>query len=693
MRAGRILALDAGHLYGWAALPGAATPPVVEVLVDGAAAAHAPADLPAGALAPLAPDRVPGDGAWAFAIALPADLLKTAHRIEARLANTAHWLGGALTIDLAPPLRWTHGVLGHVASDGGPRLTGWALDPRQPLRSLPLRVHVDGSSRLQVIADRHEPWLAKRGIGSGFHGFEIDLPPELLDGAPHRVVIEAETGDGEPMPVPGSPVEIRHLPACLADLVPDGPARAIAAWYDFRFARSLPAPVRAEMARTRPRVAPPERTRLRIAATTPGRADVAAQTLPPHPDPGSADIVVRLHPALRLAPDAFAALARAFEDPRAILVAADHLIEDAPRVQEHERIDPLRWWATGLPAVLAWRRSAPGAGKAPARFALERPDACRHLSMALGTVETAAAGEPPEAAPPACLRRAPCGDGPARLSPAAMHPGRVSIVIPSRDRADLLAACLDSIADPVQPHEILVVDNGSIEEDTLALHDRLRQEARARILPWDRPFNFADLCNAGAEAARGEILLFLNNDVVFPEPGWIAPLVSWLTLPGVGAVGNKLVWPNGIVQHAGVRVGPQGLADHIGTTWWRDEPGPDDLNRIPRFVDAVTAACLAMPAALFRELGGFDGYRFPVAFNDVDLCLRVQQAGHRIVWTPEPWAHHLESASRGDDDLPHKRARMAREAGFLRERVAAWQAGGGDTGGRAADDRPRRAAG
>jgi GT2 family glycosyltransferase len=139
-------------------------------------------------------------------------------------------------------------------------------------------------------------------------------------------------------------------------------------------------------------------------------------------------------------------------------------------------------------------------------------------------------------------------------------------------------------------------------------------------------------------------------------------------------VGCKLVWPNDIVQHAGVRIGPEGLADHIGTTWWRDEPGPDNLNHTPRFVDAVTAACLATPAELFRKLGGFDGHRFPVAFNDVDLCIRVQEAGHRIVWTPEPWARHLESASRGDDDLPHKRARMEREAGFLRARVAAWQA-------------------
>jgi GT2 family glycosyltransferase len=265
-------------------------------------------------------------------------------------------------------------------------------------------------------------------------------------------------------------------------------------------------------------------------------------------------------------------------------------------------------------------------------------------------------------------------EGPARIAPAARAPGLVSIVVPTRDRADLLGACIDSIVDDAQPHEIVIVDNGSVEAETRALYAGLRADPRVRLLSWDKPFNFADLCNAGAEAASGETLVFLNNDVVFPEAGWIGPLVAWLGIPGIGAVGTKLVWPNGIVQHGGVRIGPQGLADHVGTTWWRDEPGPNDLNRIARVVDGVTAACLAMPHGLFREIGGFDGHRFPVAFNDVELCIRVQEAGRRIVWTPEPWAWHLESASRGDDDLPHKRARMEREAGFLRGRVAEWQA-------------------
>ncbi|RDC72829.1 glycosyltransferase family 2 protein [Rhodovulum sp. 12E13] len=673
--AGEILALDTGYLYGWATLPGSTAPPVIEVLVDGLSAAVAPADLDAAALAPLRSCNGLPAGAFAFAIPLPADLVKCARRIEARLANTALWLDGALTVGLAPALRWTHGLLGHVASDGGARITGWALDPRRPHEPLALSVHVDGLRMATVTADRHDPWLAKRGIGSGFHGFEIDLPTRLLDGTPHLVMLEAEVDGGPPLPVPGSPVEICHLPARLADLVPEGPARAIADWYDLRFARELPEAVAAELACVRPPVAPPAEGALRIAATTPGRGDVARQTFSAEADPAEADILVRLHPDLRLTDDAFAALAQAFAAPETCLVTADHLRGEPPVVHDGGGTDPLRWWAQGLPPLLAWRHTARGAAADPARFALERPAACTHLSLALGTLAPGVGPEPAETPPPPCLVRRPCaGAEPPRLAPAAGAGGLVSIVIPTRDKADLLAACVDSIVDDVQSHEIVIVDNGSVERATEALYDRLRADPRVRILPWDKPFNFADLCNAGAKAARGETLLFLNNDVVFPEPGWIGPLAAWLTVPGIGAVGTKLVWPNEIVQHGGVRIGPQGLADHIGTTWWRDEAGPDDLNRIPRLVDAVTAACLAIPARLFHEIGGFDGHRFAVAFNDVELCIRVQEAGRRIVWTPEPWAWHHESASRGDDDLPHKRARMEREARFLRARVAEWQA-------------------
>ncbi len=674
-RAGEILALDAGHLYGWAALPGGATPPIVEIVIDGAAVATAPADLDPCNLAPLHAAEPPPATAFGFAIPLPSELLATAHRIEARLANTAHWLGGALSVELAPPLRWTHGLLGHVMSDGGPRLTGWALDPRRPLLALTLSVHIDGEFHAFVMADRHEPWLSKRGIGSGFHAFEIDLPTRLLDGAGHLVTVEAlqDDGAGPALPVPGSPVELCQLPARLADMVPPGPARAIADAYDRRFARCMPNAVEADLARARPPVSPPPGAPRRISAMQADRADVQAQSVPAHPDPDTADILVQLHPEIRLAPDAFAALARAFEGPPR-LVTADHLVESPPALDRASGADPLRWWATGLPPILAWRRDAPEAGLDPVRFALEHPSLTAHLPLALGSFVAPVPPRPCPAAPPPCLVSMPRPGAPDRLFPSAARGGLVSIVIPSRDRADLLSACIDGVVDPAQPHEIIIVDNGSIETETLALYDRLGRDPRVRILPWDKPFNFPDLCNAGAGAARGETIVFLNNDVVFPEPGWIGPLVSWLTVPGVGAVGTKLVWPNDIVQHAGVRVGVQGLADHIGTTWWRDEPGPDDLNRIPRFVDAVTAACLAMPTDLFHRLGGFDGHRFPVAFNDVDLCLRLQEAGQRILWTPEPWAYHLESASRGDDDTPQKRARMDREARFLRERVAAWTA-------------------
>ena len=776
---GAILALDAGHLYGWVRPTHGSSPPTLDILADGVPVAHAAADLSPRALGSLTGGAALPDHAWGFAVPLPADILKTAHLIEARIANTALWLSGPCTLDLAPALRWTGGLLGHIAFDGAARLTGWALDPSRPNAALALDLFIDGRFEGRLIADRHEPWLAKRGIGSGFHGFLIDLPAPILDGAPHQIALETAPSGAE-MPhieeaptatalsVPGSPLEIRAWPSALSDRLPPGPTRRIAAWYEERLGRTLPAAVAGELAGHRPAVPPPGRARIRATAATPtsaqdrptptiapahaapNRLDIAAQSYPAHLGPDPAEIVVHLHPDLRLTPDAFAALARAFRDPACHLAVADWIVEEPACLTSAAPVDPLRWWARGLPPILAWRRSisslrgTPGLAAAPlsenpAAFALAFPEACRAIPIPLGRMPASAALQAAPPPNPAMLTRAPwpeteplaaaesgsgqprptipqarpfdagpgtdptrsapdarraAPDGPIgalsgstpgertaltrpalrKLRPAKRRGGRVSIVIPTRDRADLLSRCLESIVDTDQPHEIVIVDNGSVEPATQALYDTVRAERRARILHDDAPFNFSDLCNAGAAAAEGDTLLFLNNDVVFPQPGWIGQLVSWLTLPSVGAVGCKLVWPNEVVQHGGVRIGPHGLAEHIGTTWWRDEPGPDWANAIPRFADAVTAACLAVPRALFDGIGGFDGHRYAVAFNDVDLCLRIQAAGRRIVWTPEPWAYHLESASRGDDDLPHKRARMAREEGHLREAVAAWRA-------------------
>ncbi|HEX8416827.1 MAG TPA: glycosyltransferase family 2 protein, partial [Methylobacterium sp.] len=246
----------------------------------------------------------------------------------------------------------------------------------------------------------------------------------------------------------------------------------------------------------------------------------------------------------------------------------------------------------------------------------------------------------------------------------------VSVVIPTRDRAELLAMVLDGLfgATDYAPIEVVVVDNDSREPATEALFARYRGDQRLRIVSVPGAFNFSDLSNRGAAAARGSILLFLNNDVEVIEGGWLRELVSIALDPEVGAVGAKLLYPDGTIQHGGIVLGIGGIAGHSHLGLSGAEPGYFARMVLAHEVSAVTGACLAMRAAVFAEVGGFDAERLKVAFNDVDLCLRVRQAGYRIVWTPHACLTHHESKSRGPEDTPEKRERFEAETAVMRER-------------------------
>lgn len=221
---------------------------------------------------------------------------------------------------------------------------------------------------------------------------------------------------------------------------------------------------------------------------------------------------------------------------------------------------------------------------------------------------------------------------------------RVSIVIPSRDRADLLGRCLAGLYDGTtyRRFEVVVVDNGSREAATRALYEEYARRGSFRVVPYNEPFNFSTACNRGARAARGDALLFLNNDTEVLEAGWLDRMVRWLDVPAVGAVGARLLFPDGTLQHAGVIVGMAGLASHLmhGTSEGSQSCfGSDDW---VRDLSAVTAACLLMSRELFDGLGGFDeSYR--LAYSDVELCLRVRAAGRRVVYAPDVRLLHHES--------------------------------------------------
>ena len=249
----------------------------------------------------------------------------------------------------------------------------------------------------------------------------------------------------------------------------------------------------------------------------------------------------------------------------------------------------------------------------------------------------------------------------------------VSIIVPTRDRHELLAPCVDGILHRTDypAIELIIIDNDSSDPQTLALFDRFATDARVRILRSPGPFNYSRLNNSAAEAARGEVLLLLNNDTEVIDPGWLREMVSQAIRPGIGAVGAKLLYPDDTVQHAGVILGigwPGGVAGHAYPGARRHDPGPFGQLALVRSVAAVTGACLAVRKALYAEVGGLDEVHLAVAFNDVDFCLRLMEAGYRNIWTPFAELHHKESASRGDDLVGAKAERFQAEVEYMRGR-------------------------
>jgi GT2 family glycosyltransferase len=253
-----------------------------------------------------------------------------------------------------------------------------------------------------------------------------------------------------------------------------------------------------------------------------------------------------------------------------------------------------------------------------------------------------------------------------------VKPLGVSLIIPTRDHAALLERCISSIRQYTNwPQlEIIVVDNGSVEQATLDYFAQLSAEGM-RVLPMPGPFNYADLNNRAVAAASGEIIGLINNDIEALHEGWLDEIIAQLMRPNVGAVGAKLLWPNGMVQHGGILLGVGNVAGHFGNRLADADWGDHGRNQLVQQVSGVTAACLFLRKSDFEAVGGMDAAAFPVAFNDVDLCLKIRATGKAIVWTPHAKLLHAESASRGHEDTPQKRARSQREIEQLRQRWGA----------------------
>ncbi len=425
--------------------------------------------------------------------------------------------------------------------------------------------------------------------------------------------------------------------------------------------------------------------------------------------PADGVFVVLLEAGDILAPHALLLLAQAIgAHPGAALLYSDHDSLDAEGRRSDPQFKP-DWNPDLLPAYDylggvccvagdAWRDASGDAGGIPGgadarlrRYALAlrvtracAPERIVHVPRVL-VHRPASAEAAPSAAIEDAARRvvadalAPLGatvepgllPGTRRIRyPIADPVPLVSIIVPTRDKLDILRACIESVCTRTDyPNfEICIVDNRSVEPETRAWLRAVVADPRIRVLRDDRDFNYSALNNRAVAQAAGSVVVLLNNDIEVIAPDWLTEMVGHALRPEIGAVGAKLLYPNGMVQHAGVVLGIGGVAGHVHRYLDGKDPGYMKRAMVTQNLSVVTAACLAVRKDVYLEVGGLDEENLQVAFNDVDFCIRLTRAGYRNLFTPHALLYHHESLSRGHDDTPHKKAIFEREFGYMKRR-------------------------
>jgi len=694
--------LIAGHVYAPADLDSRF---VVELFLDGF-----PVDLARATLCEAElRDLGVGDGCYGFRFVLAPEALGAAVMAEVRLANHGAPLDAPLRLDAFAGEGEAAEASGDVRWGGGLRLEGW-LSYDGLARTPFVRAEIDGVTVAEVAAGG---WRQSPHGMAAARAFELHLPAELADGRVRRARVFDETG----FELPGSPCAfvafadgLRRFLEARAELKSEVPRGRM---YDLLFPQSWPLWDYAAWAEAFPAPAPGAPATGNAAVVLLGEAGLeasltslarqqgcewiattlsgdAASTGPLArlgaflaEEAAQADWIVFAPCGTQFAPPALARLAEALTAfPRAALAYGDLEIADAQGglwplafgAFDYERMleqgyaalvfaarrafveaaanrgvdEPFRLFLAACEGDPARRRDAvvhlPGvvARLAPPDVAALAPQLAQAVQahMAARGVRAQAHAALGVALPRARLRRTP-------------DTGRISVVVPTRDRIDLLQPCLDALRATVagEDLDIVVVDNDSSDPASFDYFADIAREG-VRIARVSGAFNFARLVNAGASIADGELLLTLNNDVEAFEPGWLAEMRGRLVEPDVGAVGALLLWPSGATQHGGVTLGPDFSAGHAFRDRREGDAGYGDLLLAAHETSAVTAACLLTRRALFRELGGFDALRYPVDFNDVDFCLRLRARGLRVVMTPHAKLRHRQSSSRGDYSRP-----------------------------------------
>jgi glycosyltransferase involved in cell wall biosynthesis len=247
---------------------------------------------------------------------------------------------------------------------------------------------------------------------------------------------------------------------------------------------------------------------------------------------------------------------------------------------------------------------------------------------------------------------------------------KVSIIIPNKDHKNDLERCINSIIDKstYKNYEIIIVENGSTERSAFDYYDNITKRYNfIKILSWGDAFNYSAVNNFAAYHANGKILLFLNNDVEVINKNWLEEMIMYVQRKDVGAVGAKLYYPDGKIQHAGVILGLGGIAGHSHKYYPKLSNGYVGRLKIIQNLSAVTGACLMMRKEVFNEVGGFDE-EYSLAFSDLDICLKVRKRGYLIVWTPYAELYHYESKTHGFEDTPEKQERFNKEIELFRKK-------------------------
>jgi len=246
----------------------------------------------------------------------------------------------------------------------------------------------------------------------------------------------------------------------------------------------------------------------------------------------------------------------------------------------------------------------------------------------------------------------------------------VSILIPSRDQGRMLKRCLESLIRETSysNFEVILVDHETSEPKALKVIEEFKSKDNFQVVDFSGSFNFAAIMNRAAEVANGQVLVLLNNDTEIVDSEWLTELVAQVSRPDVGVVGSLLLFGDGTIQHAGVHPGVGGLMGHGHKHLPGDDSGYFNRLKAVHEVAAVTGACLAVEKSIWGELGGLDELNLPVAYNDIDLCLKARKNGLKVVFTPFSKVVHHESVSRGVDDDPSRNVRLKKEVSFMIEK-------------------------